>query len=352
MKQIKKILVVCLAALLVLSLGGCTLNKGTTWIAKSGDITLPSGFYIINVSNVYTNAISVLQQKYLEDTTSVNLKDLWKNKLDDLSVNDWITQETKQNVINYFTILQEFDKQGFSFDEADLALIEQEVEEYWQDSASYLESGVSKESIRLQVESRYRSRILFNSIYGKGGEKAVSDADLKKYYAENYTDIQYIAVPTKDIEADVLKARKEMVEKNIARARDGEDFFTILKETEYALIQEDGTATADLPAREEDHYDALISSSTESYYPEALIAELGKMKADEVKVVTTDDALILVKKLDPMADSENFEQTRESLLSALKNEEFTDLVKELGKDVAVSFNNSSVKRYAAKKLVG
>lgn len=44
-----------------------------------------------------------------------------------------------------------------------------------------------------------------------------------------------------------------------------------------------------------------------------------------MKVVTTDDALILVKKLDPMADEESFEENRESILSAAKNEEFLEL---------------------------
>ena len=46
MKQLKAALALVLALVMVLALGGCTLNKGTTWIAKSGNITLPSGVYI------------------------------------------------------------------------------------------------------------------------------------------------------------------------------------------------------------------------------------------------------------------------------------------------------------------
>lgn len=71
--------------------------------------------------------------------------------------------------------MQKFNELGFSFDEADEALINQEVENYWSESKdSYEETGVSKDSIRLQVESRYRSRMIFDSIYGKGGEKEVA----------------------------------------------------------------------------------------------------------------------------------------------------------------------------------
>lgn len=48
MKQLKSALALVLALVMVLALGGCTLNKGTTWIAKSGDVTAPSGVYILN----------------------------------------------------------------------------------------------------------------------------------------------------------------------------------------------------------------------------------------------------------------------------------------------------------------
>ena len=233
MKQLKSALAFVMAFMMVLSLGGCTLNRGTTWIAKSGDVTLPAGVYILNLSSNYSSAMSVLQQMYTEDAESVNIDNLWKNNLDGKSLNDWITDETKGSIQNYFAILQKFNELGFSFDEADEALINQEVETYWSDGKdSYEEAGVSKESIRLQVESRYRSRMIFNSIYGKGGEKEVSDADLKTYYAGNYQHIQYFSISIKDLEGDDLQKRKDLANEMIGRARDGEDFVSLLKETE------------------------------------------------------------------------------------------------------------------------
>lgn len=82
MKQLKSALALVLALVMVLALGGCTLNKGTTWIAKSGDVTLPAGVYILNLSSNYSSAVSVLQQMYTENAESVNVKNLWKNNLD------------------------------------------------------------------------------------------------------------------------------------------------------------------------------------------------------------------------------------------------------------------------------
>ena len=209
MKRLKSALALVMAFAMVLTLGGCTLNKGTTWIAKSEDVTLPAGVYILNLSNSYTSAVSVLQQMHTEDAESINVKNLWKNTLDGKSLNDWITDETKDSVRDYFAVLQKFNELGFSFDEADEALINQEVENYWSENkASYEETGVSKESIRLQVESRYRSRIIFDSIYGKGGEKEVSDADLKAHYAENYQHVQYLSVSIKDLGATICRNAK------------------------------------------------------------------------------------------------------------------------------------------------
>jgi len=175
---------------------------------------------------------------------------------------------------------------------------------------------------------------------------------LKAYYAENYQHIQYISISTKDLEGDDLQKRKDLANEMIGRARDGEDFVSLLKETEKELLLEKGTAEADIPSRADDYFDYTLSASTESYYPEAMVTAVKEMKADEVKVVTTDDALILVKKLDPMADEENFEENRESILSAAKNEEFLELVDQWSQETEVTFNDASVKRYSAKKMLG
>lgn len=353
MKRLKSVLALAAAFAVLLALGGCTLNKSTTWIAKSGDTTLPAGVYILNLSNNYSDAVSALQQMYTENAESVNPKNLWKNSLDGKSVNDWIRDKTKDSVKNYFAVLNRFNELGLSFDEADQALIGQELENYWSEGKeSYEKSGVSKESVRLQIESRYRSRMIFNSIYGKGGEKEVSDQELKDYYAENYQNIQYISVSTKDLEGEKLQSRKDLVDGAITRARKGEDFVSILKETERTLLKEQGSAEADLPNRADDYYDNTISASTESYYPEAMVTAVKQMKADEVKVITTDDALILVKKLDPMADRENFEKNRDSILSAVKNDEFLEQVAQWAESVQITFNDSAVNRYGAKKILG
>ena len=353
MKRLKSVLALAAALAVLLAFGGCTLNQSTTWIAKSGDTTLPAGVYILNLSNNYSSAVSVLQQMYIEIAESVNPKNLWKNSLDGKSLNDWIGDKTQESVKNYFAILNRFNELGLSFDEADQALMDQELESYWSEGKeSYEKNGISKESVRLQIESRYRSRMIFNSIYGQGGEKEVSDKDLKDYYAENYQNIQYISVSTKDLEGEKLQNRKDLVDQTITRARDGEDFVALLKETERTLLKEQGTAEADLPDRADDYFDNIISASTESYYPEAMVTAVKQMKADELKVVTTDDALILVKKLDPMADQENFQKNRESILSAVKNDEFMEQVAQWAESVQITFNDAAVRRYGAKKILG
>lgn len=358
MKQLKSLLAFALALLMVLALGGCTLNKGTTWIAKSGDVTIPAGMYILNLSNSYSSAIAKLQTQYAADAQSVNVKDLWKNNLDGKTLDSWVTDETKTSMKNYIAILNRFNELGFSFDKADQALIDQEIEKYWSEgSDDYLKTGVSKDSIRLQVESRYRSRMIFNSIYGVGGEKSVSDDVLKDYYAKNYNDVQYYSISLKGsddkaLEGDALQKRKDLADTMIARARAGEDFVAILKEAERTALSLGGTAEADLPDRNDDAFDYTISSATKSYYPEALVTAVKEMKAGDMKVITTDTALILVKKLDLMADAEKFAASRESILSQAKNEEFLATVSEWGSSIEMNFNDAAVKRYSAKKMLG
>ena len=66
MKLLRSAIALMMALLMVLSLGGCTMNKGTTWIAKSGAETIPAGLYLLNVSSGYNAAVSVLEQMYLD----------------------------------------------------------------------------------------------------------------------------------------------------------------------------------------------------------------------------------------------------------------------------------------------
>jgi|GEM_PF-952703 len=353
MKLLRSAIALMMALLMVLSLGGCTMNKGTTWIAKSGEETIPAGLYLLNVSSGYNTAVSVLEQMYLEDAESVNLEDLWKNSLDGLSVDQWITEETKESIVNYVAILNKFNELGFTFDEADLMLIEQEVNNYWEsDSASYKQSGVSKDSVRKQVESRYRSRVIFDHIFGEGGEKEVSDDVLKQYYADNYTHIQYLSVSIKDKEGDELQQRKDLLDEAIKDARAGGDFVAILKELEHDVLTLSGTAKEDLPERSDDHFDAVIYDSTKGYYPEELLTAVAEMDVDSYKVVTGETELILVKKIDPMAEEEYFKANRESILSAAMNGEFLEMVAEWGKTVEIEFNEKALKRYSAKNIVG
>ena len=87
--------------------------------------------------------------------------------------------------------------------------------------------------------------MIFNSIYGKGGEKEVSDADLKTYYAENYQHIQYFSISIKDLEGDDLQKRKDLANEMIGRARDGEDFVSLCRSADNMLydVKRNGKGT-------------------------------------------------------------------------------------------------------------
>ena len=96
----------------------------------------------------------------------------------------------------------------------------------------------------------------------------------------------------------------------------------------------------------------MIYDSSEGYYPEELLTAVAEMDVDSYKVVTGETELILVKKIDPMAEEEYFKANRESILSAAMNGEFLEMVAELGKTVEIEFNEKALKRYSAKNIVG
>ena len=62
-----------------------------------------------------------------------------------------------------------------------------QAESYYEQAGENLEkNGISKDSIELLYQITYMKVKVFDAIYGEGGEKEVSEQELRDYYEKNY----------------------------------------------------------------------------------------------------------------------------------------------------------------------
>ena len=105
MKIGKKALAAVLALALALA-AGCS-SKDTSWVARSGEDTIPAGVYLVELMMGYNEAAS---QLYGEG-------DILKSTIEDTPVPQYITDYAKKECANLLAIRKEFQSRGLSVGE-------------------------------------------------------------------------------------------------------------------------------------------------------------------------------------------------------------------------------------------
>lgn len=339
----KKLTVFLAAAVLLLS----SCAKDTSWVLKNGDTTVSSGMYL-----------GFLVQAELQELSEHNAKsvsDLMKMTIHEMKAADYVTSQALDLSKNYISIEKKFSEYGLSLDEEDKKEIEDSVLAYKNYYGTYFSgNGCGDASLRALIENNIKMEKIFFHLYDEKGEKAVSDADKRKFFSENYSRIRYIPISLVDsstgaaLKDDALKKAQDSAESYYNKAVAGEDFITLLN----AYLKETGsTETYDKELQDNGltKADVLIPKEG-SDYPTEITTAVNAMKVGEVKKVSTSTAIYIVQKLDLNESEKTYAHYKESLLSEMKSEEFSELQKEWKTALEYEANDASVKRYHPKKL--
>ncbi|MGN1081895.1 MAG: peptidylprolyl isomerase [Acutalibacteraceae bacterium] len=346
----KKIIAGMLSVLMLISLVSCS---NTDWVIEEGDITISSGVYLGYLINATLEALS--------SNSAESVKDLMKLTIENKSADEYI----KENALNYckthIAIEKKFKELGLTLSEETENSIDSDLARYLAYySAYYEENGCGEKSLRAIIESNYMLDELFMYYYGEGGEKEVSKDELTKYLVENYARVQYISVPLTDtstyeaLEGEELDNAKDKAHSYLDRANDGEDFEALVKEYAASVSgeEEDEETDEDEDTVQENGLgknDSFISKNN-SQYEEEFINGVFEMSVGDYKLITTDNYCYVVKKLDVNESEKTLEYYKETLLSGLKGDEFTETYTSWKDTGTYSVNNAAVSKYKPKKL--
>lgn len=383
MKSIKKILALFLLVLMCLSVCACDKTPRTLtaqWGFKAGGTEYPVGTYIFPLVNAYNYAYSYLEYELGDDfDPDASILDL-QSSFDEAgklyTAREYILKQA-EDYIKYMIAIDSVSAQKGAepSQEAVLNATEQakidwylgdingEMSGYAQaDPAkdTYEEYGVSYESYYQAVYLSGRKGIkhdaIFSRLYGKGGEKAVSDEEITEHFKKDYTAYYYFVAALYETETDEVtgeqintplseketqKVKKEL-QSYVEMAKEGKPMSSIEAEyMEYANVTSDA-----IYFRIERYEDASVSVAEE-------IAEaLRGMDEKQAQVLylgleETPIAVFVYKDsiADKAKDIVGNDTDRMTLMRDLKDTEYSDYLVSKAEEVNFEMNEEVLRKF-------
>lgn len=351
MKTLKKVLAMCLVVILVLSFAGC--HQKNEVAVKAGDDTFTSAFYmcaLINADMAARTKIDEAKAAEKESTTSSatssttsTTTDYFAEKIDGKSFETYVKDAALETLRRFIYVKRMCDEKKLTISEQEKNNSFTMTEYYWNyyGYASLFEAnGVSLDTYKQYTLYGLYEEKYFSSIYGEGGDKAVSETDIKNFLYSNYAIADILSAPI----SSKTDSEKALVQTDFEKYKDrlekGETFEKIYKE--YNNIKEDNTTSTTSSAvssttsgseenkalTPKDSY-AQVVGNEETTYSSKQYETIKAMKTGEVKFVKDDEGgyYYLFVKGDITTDPYYLENLKSAVLNDMKFEEFDAAVK-------------------------
>ena len=371
MKQAVKIGSLLLAVMMVFTAvfaSGCSLQP--QWSYKTSDKELAIGVYIYNLDVAYQQALEYA--KKLDDYDGTNDKWLDLEITDDdgttAVARQWMKDKAEELTLTALAVEKGLKDEGATVDSATLQAADEQAKTNWNVGpyANYgyvmpmskeLEPhGVSFDSYKYAAsEVPAMQQVLFNTLYEKGGSQEVSDAELEKFFNENYVDYGYLSANLYESSTDEAgttnnvalseDAVKQITDKFDGMVKDlnaGKAFDDVTK----AYTEAEGLSTDSVVNNTE-----LLKNFSAGDELKVEIEKLDSGKAATVKVGEGDSAMIyLVYKKDITAIAKDYLESasnRSEVLTNMKTDDFKTYIKDLIKELKYE-KNAAVDSYDPK----
>lgn len=371
MKAIKKITAAFLAVLMIMSISGCSTKP--EWSYKVDDNEMQIGVYIYALYTAYNQAATYASsaEGYDAEKSFLNLT-ITDDDGETAVAKDWIVDTAKELTKNILTIEEEFEARGLTLTAEDEAAAKESADNDWNLGPYYdmylaygmmstpykdiLEPyGVSYESFeRASYMASAKQTALFEEIYINDEETAVSTEDLTNYFTENYTSYSYLSVRLADSATDDSGSTTytAMSDEDIAEIESTLQGYADNINNGAGTFAEQMVEYTALKELESDPSTSAVENLDESSLNEDVIAALNELeegKASLVKVGEAENAYYYLIYKAPIADSvaDYIEDETNSfnVLSAMKSEEFQDMLTAKAEELGIQENTSVVNSY-------
>lgn len=357
---------VCAALLALLVLGTvCACHKKGEVAVTSGDEKFTSAEYLYYLVNANSEAMQKVQDNLTDEEKLNEDYDIYSKEIDGKSYEDWVKDTAMANLKKTAAFIVLCKENGVEPEKEDVEQIEQSVEifwenEYYESSKKLLEdNGIYKETYLKCLKDALYEPAYFNFLYGEGGQKAVSEEELKKALEENFFLADRLDVTFQD-ETDEQKTEiKTKLDGYVTSLQNGSMTFEQVYHDYNGEEEHEEAEDSDelkpldshaelIPSEEANKKLENYSFTTDGY------DTLKEMKNGEVKLIEKEDGagyMLLVKK-DILADEYYIKDKDASgvIRHFLKDEEFEKDIDDYVDKMDFDINKYAVDRFKVKKL--
>lgn len=344
--KLKKWMALLLCFVLMLGMTGCIGHFYDDYALIIDDMEITPGLYMMALHTAYSSA-----RQQVEDTE----KDALKQSIDGQKVPDWMREQAEEELRTYVAVRKLCREKGITLDDQGNSSLQQ-MQQYW----PYLKEMYAANGISLETYTRYYTyfeleRQLFGALYAEGGELYVTDAELRREYANTHAHIRFLSIPVNSLneELDVTDEVVAQVEALVPLLEGGktleeaavEDLPAIyeLLERDYDVsTAADGIGTSYIQYGQEDD---------QTYSPEFL-ATLEDQYIGDYGSYHMGSTILLYQKIVTFENDEAFTSMRGTVLDTLKYDEFNAYLKSIYDEYSIEwafgakwyFSPSKIKR--------
>jgi len=388
MKNIKRAAAAALAVLMLAVGSGC---GDQSWSYRSGDISLTAGTYIYNLLTSYYEAEDKVESPdEVKKILEAEVEDSDGNKK---TVEQYSLDGADNMTLRMIAVEKLFKDYGLELAQSDYQSVMTYADQMWGSIKDrFTGFGISQESFNYcYAEYGVKHGQVFEYLYGKDGEKYITDDEMIKYFNDNYVGYAYFAVSMAETDEEgnsVAKSEEEFAkaESSFAKYADminksGNSYKeTVLQYTKDYELTTDPTSSgavklddnrltpevSEALAKLDEGKAAFIKTgedATAMYYlvyrptNESIIdfRESAEENSDDygsetnMLVMTEDNAATADT---PVTETYIYDlksgYTHYSLLNEMKKDEFEDYLLEYGRNLGVEKNDTVINKFKPK----
>lgn len=346
MKKVKFLAFICALAV-GLSATGCS---DTSWAIKSGNIKIPTGVYLYFLLN---NAYYVQQSASASGSTtsatasskSAASTDPWSQKIEGTDAVTWAINNSVKTCKMLLVIEQQCASRNIKLSASEEKTAKSSADQTFTSYQSMLEkNGISKTSVeRVQIDSALREK-LFNSYYGKGGDKEVPESQLADYYTKNYAHIKQIFINKSDSSGKALTGAKLTAAGNKAKEAYNAAKADLANFAKYVKKYNEDPGMTQNP----DGY--IFDKTSSSNYDQKFTKLAFSLKVGEIGMTESNMGYFIEYRVAADPKATTFSTYKTTILEELKGTEFQNTTNSVVSSLKIDQNNSAINHYSPKKI--
>ncbi len=379
------------------SMCGC---MDTGYVGSIDNLQIRNGLYLLYELDAINSAFSKITENKKENGETAEVSNIFVETINGETSVNWIKEETIKNIKRHVAVQRLFEEYGLSLTEEDKNIINEQVNSIWNEDnfyAQYLYGvntmgeyytsiGVGRESLTEMYTSDKIEQEVFLHNYGEEGINSVTDEEFDAYIKENYANVKYIKLEFKDKfginlkEEAEIQTVKDMAKDYADRLNSGESWLDVQYDFDLYTARQKAAADAEdaydnetadpLPdfdsyiqeavdkatAEKKETVEQLetIISKASSNLDEGLTEFVWNAKDDgSASLYETDTEIYVVTRDDITTKDAWKTNNKTTVLKAMKNDEFEEMLKTTYADYPVNTNDYLINnKYAPDKIKG